>query len=75
MTIEEKIEQERAALKYDDLTPVTKESVFAWTDRRKKEKQDAIEEASALSEDAHSEQVKKFLEELQKDINNENQFP
>ena len=38
MTIEEKIEQERAALKFDDLTPVTKESFFAWKDRRKKEK-------------------------------------
>jgi hypothetical protein len=33
-TIEEKIEEERAALKSDDLTPVTKESFFAWKERR-----------------------------------------
>ena len=33
-TIEEKIEEERAALKSDGLTPVTKESFFAWKERR-----------------------------------------
>ena len=43
-TIEEKIEEERAALKSDDLTPVTKESFFAWKERRKKQKQEAEEE-------------------------------
>ena len=43
-TIEEKIEKERAALKYDDLTPVTKESFYAWKERRAKEKQDKLEE-------------------------------
>ena len=30
----EKIEEERAALKSDGLTPVTKESFFAWKERR-----------------------------------------
>ena len=35
-TLEERIEEERAALKSDGLTPVTKESFFAWKDRRKK---------------------------------------
>ena len=44
MTIEEKIEEERAALKSDNLTPVTKESFFAWKERRKIEKQKAAEE-------------------------------
>ena len=34
-TIEEKIEEERAALSTDGLTPVTKESFFAWKERRK----------------------------------------
>lgn len=34
-TIEEKIEAERNALKADDLTPVTKESFFAWKEKRK----------------------------------------
>ena len=34
-TIEEKIEAERAALKSDDLTRVTKESFFAWKEKRK----------------------------------------
>jgi hypothetical protein len=33
-TIEEDIEEERAALKSDGLTPVTKESFFAWKERR-----------------------------------------
>lgn len=34
-TIEEKIEEERAALSSEGLTPVTKESFFAWKERRK----------------------------------------
>lgn len=33
-TIEEKIEEERAALKHDNCTPVTKDSFFAWKKRR-----------------------------------------
>ena len=32
--MEEEIEEERAALKSDGLTPVTKESFFAWKKRR-----------------------------------------
>jgi hypothetical protein len=44
-TIEEKIEEERAALKFDDLTPVTKESFFAWKEKRAKEKQEALEDS------------------------------
>lgn len=43
-TIEEKIEAERSALKSDDLTPVTKESFFAWKEKRKIAKQAALEE-------------------------------
>ena len=35
---EEQIEEERAALKSDGLTPVTKESFFAWKERRAKKK-------------------------------------
>lgn len=38
-TIEEIIEEERALLKFDDLTPVTKESFFAWKKRRAAKKQ------------------------------------
>ena len=34
MTIEEKIEEERAALPADGLTPVTAESFKAWKERR-----------------------------------------
>jgi hypothetical protein len=37
-TIEEKIEEERAALKHDACTPVTKESFFAWKKRRAEKK-------------------------------------
>ena len=43
-TIEEQIEEERMALKSDGLTPVTKESFFAWKERRKKRKQEELEE-------------------------------
>ena len=38
-TIEEQIEEERAALKADGLTPVTKDTFAAWKERRAKEKQ------------------------------------
>ena len=37
-TLEEQSEEERAALKSDGLTPVTKESFFAWKERRAKKK-------------------------------------
>lgn len=37
-TLEEIIEAERAALPNEGLTPVTKESFFAWKERRAKEK-------------------------------------
>ena len=42
-TLEEIIEEERAALPSEGLTPVTKESFLAWKERRKKEKQEALE--------------------------------
>lgn len=50
MTIEEKIEEERAALKSDDLTPVTKESFDAWKAARKEKKQKEAEEALVNSQ-------------------------
>lgn len=37
-TLEEKIEKERAALPSKGLTPVTKESFFAWKARRAEQK-------------------------------------
>lgn len=37
-TIEETIEEERAALPSEGLTPVTKESFLAWKEKRKKQK-------------------------------------
>lgn len=43
-TIEEQIEEERMALKSDGLTPVTKETFFAWKERRKAKKQAELEE-------------------------------
>lgn len=43
-TIEEDIEDERNALKSDNLTPVTKESFLAWKERRAAEKQKKAEE-------------------------------
>ena len=42
-TIEEKIEEQRAALPSTGLTPVTKESFFAWKERRKQKKQEELE--------------------------------
>lgn len=42
-TLEEKIEEQRAALPNEGLTPVTKEAFFAWKERRAKEKQAALE--------------------------------
>lgn len=43
-TLEEQIEEERAALPSEGLTPVTKESFFAWKDRRKARKQKELED-------------------------------
>lgn len=43
-TIEEQIEEQRLALKSDGLTPVTKETFFAWKERRKARKQADLEE-------------------------------
>lgn len=34
LTLEEKIEEERAALPTDGLTPITKESFAAWKEKR-----------------------------------------
>lgn len=59
VTIEEQIELERSALKADDLTPVTKESFFAWKERRKVQKQKDAEEAYIKSQ--QSAQAKKAL--------------
>jgi len=39
-------------LKYDDLTPVTKESFFAWKERRKIQKQKDAEEALVKSKES-----------------------
>ena len=49
-TIEEQIEEERAALKSDGLTPVTKESFFAWKERRRAKKQADLEEEMKKAE-------------------------
>ena len=49
-TLEEKIEAERAALPSEGLTPVTKESFFAWKEKRAKEKQAALEAQMKESE-------------------------
>lgn len=49
-TLEEKIERERAALPSEGLTPVTKESFFAWKARRAEEKQKALEEKMKAEE-------------------------
>ena len=43
-TMEEKIEEERAALPSEGLTPVTKESFFAWKAKRAEKKQKEIED-------------------------------
>lgn len=43
-TLEEQIEEERAALKSDGLTPVTKESFFKWKADRRARKQAELEE-------------------------------
>ena len=51
-TIEEEIEEERAALKYDDTTPVTKESFDAWKERRAGKKQKEAEEAHAKAQES-----------------------
>lgn len=43
-TLEEKIEEQRMALSSEGLTPVTKESFFAWKARRAEKKQRELEE-------------------------------
>jgi hypothetical protein len=43
-TIEERIEEERAALPSEGLTPVTKDSFFAWKARRAEQKQKLLED-------------------------------
>lgn len=43
-TLEEKIEAERMALSSEGLTPVTKESFFAWKARRAERKQKELED-------------------------------
>lgn len=50
-TIEEKIEEERAALKADGLTPVTKDTFAAWKERRAKEKQALLEDQVKKAEE------------------------
>jgi len=50
-TLEEVIEEERSALKYDDLTPVTKESFFAWKKRRAEKKQKELEDRMKAEEE------------------------
>ena len=54
-TLEEIIEEERAALPSEGLTPVTKESFLAWKEKRKREKQEALE---AKMKDAEMKKVK-----------------
>ena len=49
-TLEEKIEKERAALPSEGLTPVTKESFFAWKARRAEQKQKALEDQMKADE-------------------------
>ena len=50
-TIEEQIEEERAALKADGLTPVTKDTFAAWKERRARERQAALEESVKKAEE------------------------
>ena len=50
MTLEEKIEEERAALSYDNLTPVTYESFMKWKEDRKARKQAELEAKIAAEE-------------------------
>ena len=49
-TMEEEIEELRAALDSNKLTPVTKETFFAWKERRKVEKQKLAEDALVKSQ-------------------------
>jgi len=44
LTLEEKIEEERAALPYDNLTPVTFETFMDWKKRKAERKQKELEE-------------------------------
>ena len=50
MTLEEKIEEERAALSYDNLTPVTYESFMKWKADRAARKQAELEAKIAAEE-------------------------
>ena len=50
MTLEEKIEEERAALSYDNLTPVTFESFMKWKADRAARKQAELEAKIAAEE-------------------------
>lgn len=43
MTLEEKIEEERAALRSEDLTPVTADTFAAWKKRRAEMKEEELE--------------------------------
>jgi len=43
LTMEEEIEQERQALNFADLTPVTLDSFNAWKERKAKRKQEELE--------------------------------
>lgn len=53
-TLEEEIEEERAALPSEGLTPVTKESFFAWKARRAEKKQKELEEKMKQAELANA---------------------
>ena len=50
MTLEEKIEEERAALEYDNVTPVTYESFMKWKADRAARKQAELEAKIAAEE-------------------------
>ncbi len=51
MTIEEKIEEERAALRSDGLIPVTKETFFEWKAKRAEKRQKELEDKMKLAQD------------------------
>ena len=50
LTLEEQIEEQRAALPADGLTPVTKENFLAWKVAKAKRKQDELEAKIAAEE-------------------------
>ena len=49
LTIEEKIEEERAALPSEGLTPVTYETLMEWKRKKAERKQKELEEKSAAT--------------------------